>query len=275
LEYFAAEFWKVMEFFGVTTRSPGDPFRVCFEAVHVRLWADARPDLTGGLLSLTRGLAPTMAIAVAIMFCARFSVPAPTAAGPGQATAARDLRRPSVAGDVLESGRASWYGSPGDGFAYRTTANGETMDPDAWTCAHRSLPFGTIVMVENLLNGRAAMLRVNDRGPYAGGRVVDLSRRGAAEIGLLGPGVAPVRIRLVEGILKGHVARPPRGARPRTGSAMVHTLGQAPRARLAEAQPEGGPAGLRRARPAPSAPTGGADRRAEGGRLDPFINRES
>jgi rare lipoprotein A len=229
-----------------------------------------------------------MAIAVAAMFAAHFAMPAVRVS---RDWAARDLPLPSAAEDVFEAGRASWYGSPGDGFAYRTTANGETMDPDAWTCAHRSLPFGTIVTVENLLNGRVAMLRVNDRGPYARGRVVDLSRRGAAEIGLLGTGVAPVRIRLVAGVLKGHVTRAARrrpGAAPTVPTAaasLVYESKQRPR--LVELMTEMDRGGLRRLRRAPAVQSEGVGRGTGTGRpgrsgrsgrpnrLDPFINRES
>jgi rare lipoprotein A len=218
-----------------------------------------------------------MAIAVAAVFAAHFAMPGVRTE---RGWAARDLPQPSAAEDVFETGRASWYGSPGDGFAHRTTANGESMDPDAWTCAHRSLPFGTIVTVENLLNGKTAMLRVNDRGPYARGRIVDLSRRGAAEIGLLGTGVAPVRIRLVEGVLKGHVTRAVRRrpfvASPAAVAAPAHE--SRPRPRLAELMAGIGPGGRVRLRRALAAQDGGAGQSRRPGRpnrLDPFINRES
>lgn len=85
-------------------------------------------------------------------------------------------------------GTASWYQMG------RTTANGERYNPDGLTAAHRHLPFGTIVKVENLNNGRSVRLRINDRGPFVGGRIIDVSRGGARQLGLIGPGTARVRV---------------------------------------------------------------------------------
>ena len=86
-------------------------------------------------------------------------------------------------------GHASWYSLPAN-----TTANGERMDPNELTAAHRSLPFGTRVLVENLTNGRSVVVRINDRGPFIGGRIIDLSKAAAASIGMLGAGTAQVRV---------------------------------------------------------------------------------
>jgi rare lipoprotein A len=93
-------------------------------------------------------------------------------------------------------GAASWYGP---GFHGRTTANGETFDQNALTAAHKTLPFGTEVRVTYERTGESVVVRINDRGPYAHGRVIDLSRGAAAEIGLLDSGVGEVRIEVVEG----------------------------------------------------------------------------
>lgn len=82
-----------------------------------------------------------------------------------------------------QSGVASWYGP---GFQGRRTANGERFNTHALTAAHRSLPFGTRVRVTNKLNGRTVVVRINDRGPYAGGRVIDLSNASAQAIGVSG-----------------------------------------------------------------------------------------
>src|SRR5688572_227481 len=90
--------------------------------------------------------------------------------------------------DGAQIGEASWYGP---GFHGRRTANGERYDQDGLTAAHRTLPFDTRVRVTNLANGRTVELRINDRGPYIGGRIIDLSRAGARVIGLIGPGVGP------------------------------------------------------------------------------------
>ena len=94
----------------------------------------------------------------------------------------------SAAQANTQTGIASWYqmGS--------RTANGETYNPDGLTAAHRTLPFGTMVQVKNLSNGRTVRLRINDRGPFVGGRIIDVSRGGARQLGLMGPGTAPVLV---------------------------------------------------------------------------------
>ncbi|MCA8836821.1 MAG: septal ring lytic transglycosylase RlpA family protein, partial [Proteobacteria bacterium] len=90
-----------------------------------------------------------------------------------------------------QTGVASWYGP---GFHGRTTANGEKYDMRRVSAAHKNLPFGTIVRVENLENGRVVNVRVNDRGPFHGARIIDLSRKAADKIGVLGAGTARVRL---------------------------------------------------------------------------------
>jgi len=87
-----------------------------------------------------------------------------------------------------QTGIASWYQMG------TRTANGEAYKPDGMTAAHRTLPFGTIVEVKNLRNGRTARLRINDRGPFVGGRIIDVSRGGARQLGLMGSGTARVRV---------------------------------------------------------------------------------
>lgn len=91
-------------------------------------------------------------------------------------------------------GRASWYGP---GFAGRRTANGEIFDPSQLTAAHKTLPFGTQVRVTNLNNGRSTSVRINDRGPFKPGRIIDLSRAAAEQIGMIGSGTAPVQLELL------------------------------------------------------------------------------
>jgi rare lipoprotein A len=93
-----------------------------------------------------------------------------------------------------ETGKASWYGQS---FHGRRTASGESFDRHELTGAHRTLPFGTVVKVTNLGNGRSALVRINDRGPFAGNRIIDLSYAAAREIGMAGRGVAKVRVELV------------------------------------------------------------------------------
>jgi len=95
-----------------------------------------------------------------------------------------------------EEGLASWYGGD-DGFEGKPTASGEIFDSSKLTAAHRDLPIGTVVDVTSVDTGRTVRVRVNDRGPFVQGRVIDLSREAARRIGLIGPGVGPVRLALV------------------------------------------------------------------------------
>lgn len=88
-------------------------------------------------------------------------------------------------------GKASWYGSR---FHGRKTASGEAFDQHDLTAAHRSLPFGTRVKVTNLKNGKSVVVRINDRGPYAKGRLIDLSQAAAKRLDMLRSGVAQVRV---------------------------------------------------------------------------------
>ncbi len=97
--------------------------------------------------------------------------------------------------DGVQAGIASWYGP---GFHGRRTANGEVFDQNELTAAHRSLPHGTRAMVTNLTNGRSVEVRINDRGPFVGGRVIDLSYAAARSIAMIGPGTAPVRIEVLD-----------------------------------------------------------------------------
>lgn len=99
----------------------------------------------------------------------------------------------ATASGTIEEGMASWYGP---NFVGRPTANGEVFDPSQLTAAHRTLPFDTRVRVTNLENGRSVVVRINDRGPFKDNRVIDLSQAAAREVGLMGSGVAPVRIDL-------------------------------------------------------------------------------
>jgi rare lipoprotein A len=103
---------------------------------------------------------------------------------------------PAPAAGWTEDGVASWYGGR-DGFEGKPTASGEIYDSSLLTAAHRELPLGTVVDVTNLDNDRTVRVRINDRGPFVAGRVIDLSRAAAREIGLLGPGTGPVRITVV------------------------------------------------------------------------------
>lgn len=95
---------------------------------------------------------------------------------------------------ALAKGEASWYGP---GFYGNRTANGEVFRRGTLTAAHRTLPFGTRVRVTNLGNGRSAVVRINDRGPFHGNRVIDLAHGAASELGLTASGVAPVKLEVL------------------------------------------------------------------------------
>jgi rare lipoprotein A len=91
-------------------------------------------------------------------------------------------------------GIASWYGP---GFNGRRSASGEIFNQNALTAAHRHLPFGTMVRVTNLNNGRSVIVRINDRGPFVGNRILDLSAGAAQQIGMISTGVAPIRLEIL------------------------------------------------------------------------------
>lgn len=95
---------------------------------------------------------------------------------------------------TVETGVASWYGHPYHG---RQAANGEIYDMEKLTAAHRTLPFSTWVRVENLQNGLTVDVRVTDRGPFVGDRIIDLSHAAAQQIAMIGSGIAKVRVTIV------------------------------------------------------------------------------
>lgn len=91
-------------------------------------------------------------------------------------------------------GVASWYGHPHHG---RLTASGQRFNMHELTAAHRTLPFGSRVRVVNLTNGRSVVVTITDRGPFIKGRVIDLSYAAGRRIALIGPGTAPVRLKIL------------------------------------------------------------------------------
>jgi rare lipoprotein A len=93
---------------------------------------------------------------------------------------------------ITEKGKASYYA---DKFQGRKTASGEVFRQGKLTAAHRTLPFGTKVRVTNISNGRSVKVRINDRGPFVDGRVIDLSKKAAKRIGMVSTGVAAVEIK--------------------------------------------------------------------------------
>lgn len=92
-----------------------------------------------------------------------------------------------------QCGKASWYS------AGSRTASGERMNANILAAAHRSLPFGTRVKVENLRNGKSVIVRVNDRGPFIRGRVIDVTRAAAHQLGMVQSGVVPVKVTVISG----------------------------------------------------------------------------
>jgi rare lipoprotein A len=111
----------------------------------------------------------------------------------GEKRTVRAAVPPPVMG--AEVGIASWYGHPYHG---RAAASGEIYDMEKFTAAHRTLPFGTLVRVVNLDNDKLVDVRINDRGPFVGDRIIDLSHAAAQAIGLIGPGVARVRLEVMQ-----------------------------------------------------------------------------
>ncbi len=148
-------------------------------------------------------LAARAGVAMALLFSAagcrhRHETAPPTSQGipppaPGVAPPATGAPGPSAAPIVQgEEGIASWYGIPYNG---RRTASGEIYDMYMMTAAHRTLPFGTQVLVHDLDNGRDVTVRINDRGPFVEGRIIDLSKAAAQVMGM--PGLARVRLEIL------------------------------------------------------------------------------
>ena len=125
---------------------------------------------------------PKTALGAALVACTLLSGIGPVVASP----------LGSVAKAI--SGTASWYGNE---FHGRKTANGERFNQNGLTAAHRSLPFGTKVRVTNQDNGKSVVVRINDRGPFVGKRVIDLSRGAAQAVGMMDSGTAPVRLEVI------------------------------------------------------------------------------
>ncbi|MBS3818084.1 septal ring lytic transglycosylase RlpA family protein [bacterium] len=103
-----------------------------------------------------------------------------------------------------QTGLASWYGAP---FHGKTTSSKEIYNMYDLTAAHRTLPFGTMVMVTNLKNGKSVSVRINDRGPFVKGRVIDLSYAAARILNMVGPGVVPVKVEVL-GNIQSHPSTP-------------------------------------------------------------------
>ncbi len=131
---------------------------------------------------------------VSALSCADVRAPrAPAGYEPPEPTRGIESERPGPRGPATtsgERGKASYYS---DRLSGRKTANGERYDPRALTAAHRTLPFGTVVVVSRA-DGRSVRVRVNDRGPFAKGRIIDLSRAAAEQLGMIRAGVVDVTV---------------------------------------------------------------------------------
>lgn len=139
-------------------------------------------------------IAATLAACLTLAACASApEPPASTVSGTMRPYQVRGVwYTPRYDPDYDEVGLASWYGGKHDG---RPTATGEIFDEDRLSAAHKTLPLPAMVEVKNLDNGRKIKVRVNDRGPFVDGRIIDLSREAAKELGMLEKGLARVRVR--------------------------------------------------------------------------------
>src|ERR1700683_5124274 len=122
--------------------------------------------------------------------------PSTTRPAPSRPSAPPPNGKPAIAGEYTEQGVASWYGDPFNGHR---TSNGEIYDMYQFTAAHRTLPFGAVLLVTNLTNGKQTQVRINDRGPFVANRIIDLSLSAARAIEMVGPGTAQVRIEMLSG----------------------------------------------------------------------------
>ncbi|PIG93554.1 septal ring lytic transglycosylase RlpA family protein [Gloeocapsopsis sp. IPPAS B-1203] len=151
---------------------------------------DQTHDLSEDALQATNRLRRLLGNAPPLQEVADKPVPKPVAVAP-QTSVSKQTKQ--NAGAIL-SGIASWYGP---GFHGNRSASGERFNQNAMTAAHRSLPFGTKVRVTNKRNGRSVIVRINDRGPFTGGRIIDLSAAAARVLGVLNSGTAPVQVEVL------------------------------------------------------------------------------
>ena len=122
---------------------------------------------------------------------AQHAAAAPAAKKAARQSAAKKADKTEQTTKFSQTGKASWYGP---GFHGKKTANGERFDMNTLTAAHRTLPISSRVRVTNLANGKSVVVRINDRGPYHGNRVMDLSKAAAQELGFIRTGTAQVKI---------------------------------------------------------------------------------
>lgn len=127
------------------------------------------------------------------------SIPAGESAHPSKSESSADLAEPTIPADAkplaTETGIASWYGPP---YHNRRGSNGEVYNMHAMTAAHRTFPLGSIARITNLKTGHTALVRITDRGPFIPGRIVDLSLAAAQKVDVWRPGLAEVKVELME-----------------------------------------------------------------------------
>jgi rare lipoprotein A len=131
------------------------------------------------------------ALLTAIVLCLSVAgciAPPPPAPPPPPAAPVNQLR-------FSQTGVASWYGRE---FDHRLTASGEHFNMNGMTAAHRTLPLNTVVRVTNLENGKSVLVRINDRGPYTNGRIIDLSAGAARKLGMIDDGTTRVRLEVFD-----------------------------------------------------------------------------
>ena len=171
-------------------------FNVWIEDIQVKFGPVTSGAVDGGILRRIRSVTRISAALVVLLFSLHCTKPIVTNGKPNKPAGGPASEEADQG--YTESGEASWYGNETDGFDGKFTASGEIMDSTRLTCAHRTLPLGTFVAVKNLENGKQAILRINDRGPFARGRIVDVSQQAAKDLGFLERGKANVSIRSVE-----------------------------------------------------------------------------
>ena len=165
---------------GYLSRRPAPRLRLGrFSTLGVLLGVSLLSQSCGMIARSSQGIVPEMV-----------SIPQPSIAKPGPIKTPTELK-----GAVsVQTGQASWYGKA---FAGKPTASGEIFNDELLTAAHRSLPLGTKVRVTNIANGKSVEVKVNDRGPYAGGRIIDLSRAAARALGMIEDGLIEVRLETI------------------------------------------------------------------------------
>ena len=161
-------------------------------------WKSVESDRMGsrGLAKYAQSVFPVVLLLLGLIASTAGCTSAPRYRQQGTRPPKRTLYRKPTRGKVYQVGIASYYGK---GFHGKKTANGEIYDMYAITAAHKELPFGTLIKVTNLSNKKAIIVRINDRGPFVKGRILDLSYGAARKLEMIAQGTAKVRIEIMPG----------------------------------------------------------------------------